>query len=252
MFDTSGRCRHYVTFVSAYFNNATMLRRQVEELGKLPADWQAHIELIVVDDASDTAPAALPEEWFEQYAWMFRLRIYRLTRKVRWNQDACRNLGAVVASPDNWLLLTDMDHIPTKSAWQWMLFGAHETSKVYRFGRQNYDGSPYKPHPNSWFMTQDMYDTIGGYDERLAGLYGTDGDFRKRVDAHAAVIGRPETLIRVGREDIPDASTPRDYGRKSEEDKTEMSRRVQERDAQVLLGLGPRTQRLTFPWVKVH
>jgi hypothetical protein len=31
-------------------------------------------------------------------------------------------------------------------------------------------------------MTRAMYDRIGGYDEALAGNYGTDGDFARRAE----------------------------------------------------------------------
>ncbi len=49
--------------------------------------------------------------------------------------------------------------------------------------------TPYKPHPNTWLLTTDLFYRIGGYDERFSGFYGTDGEFRNRVQRTADEIG---------------------------------------------------------------
>jgi hypothetical protein len=83
--------------------------------------------------------------------------------------------------------------------------------------------SPYKPHPNSWLMTAKTYERIGGYDERFAGFYGTDSDFRDRAARKADIVMLDQVLIRVPRDVIPDAST-RTYLRKQPEDSLNLPR----------------------------
>jgi hypothetical protein len=56
-------------------------------------------------------------------------------------------------------------------------------------------------------MTRDLYWQIGGYDERLVGIYGTDGIYRARAMQHATIHNLASPLVRYGREVIADAST---------------------------------------------
>lgn len=235
-----------VVMVSAYFNNPTMLQKQLAALDQLPEKFVRLFSLVVVDDCSEPFPAD------DSAVHPFDFQIYRLTTKVRWNQDTCRNLG-VASSDSPWLFLTDMDHIPTPEAIRWMIEGAGvHRNRVYRFSRVSApEMQPYKPHPNTWFMHRELYDQVGGYDERLAGVYGTDMDFKKRLDDVAVTELRPELVVRVPRTVVPDASTPLDYGRKSDAEKVEMSRRISEREKKVSAG-APRTLRGSFPWVRVR
>jgi hypothetical protein len=147
------------------------------------------------------------------------LRAYRLLEKKRWNWLGCRNLGAKMATTE-WLLLTDIDHgLPVVTLTR-ILDGALEPRNVYRFARVDAphpwpyalaECPPYKPHNDTWLMTRAMFfdPRIGGYDERLAGCYGTSGEFKDRVMATArAHVGLVEPVIRYPRSVIPDASTP--------------------------------------------
>lgn len=202
-----------ISVIMAYFNNPSMLQRQYDQFMSYPAHLRRAVEYIVVDDHSDYGyGAACPVR-----PWDMAFQMGRQEIKVRWNQDACRNWGAFVARHP-FLLLTDMDHLIPEQTIAGLTRGTWPVNEAFRFSRVNdrtFD--PYKPHPNSWFMSRTLYDRVGGYDERLAGLYGTDGDFRNRV---REVQGRPISqlsldLIRVGREHTPDASTPREYGRKN-------------------------------------
>lgn len=192
-----------VTLCMAYYMNAGMLAEQFRRLRALPQEIKDQIRVIVVDDGSPEGPAkgeplGLP------------LEVYRIGVDVRWNQDAARNIAAHHAQTQ-WLLLTDMDHIVSISAWRRILLHKLHKTNVYRFSRTTLepDGkeTPYKPHPNSWLLTRKMYDLIGGYDERFAGHYGTDAEFRDRADRTTTIVMLDEHLIRVPRETIPDAST---------------------------------------------
>jgi hypothetical protein len=199
-----------VTVVLAYYENPTMLQRQYANLRALPPRLQDRLRLIVVDDGSPEHPACPPDP---PLTFLAGFEMYRMLVDVPWNQDACRNLAMtrVRGWPAAWALLTDMDHLPSEQALSVALDSQLDPARVYRFSRVSEpDLTPYHPHPNSWLMTRDLYDRIGGYDERWAGVYGTDGAFMKRV---VAVAGEPtilkETLVRVPREVTPDASTTR-------------------------------------------
>lgn len=187
--------------------NSGMLERQFRAMESLPDDLRDQLGMIVVDDGSPSGLAfgrqiGLP------------LSVYRIDVDVRWNQDAARNIAAHHART-RWLLLTDMDHLVPEATWRALCADKLNKEYVYRFQRCTLDAdgekptiSPYKPHPNSWLMTKDMYDRIGGYDERFAGHYGTDAEFRDRVEKSCRnVIMLIYPLWRVPRTTIHDAST---------------------------------------------
>jgi hypothetical protein len=231
------------TLCLAYYENPGMLRRQLDLVESLPIDLQAQIELIVVDDGSPTAPA---EPVVRAWGQSDRLQLFRMGVDVAWNMDACRNLAVSQARTD-WVLLTDIDHLVPEKTWRKILASKLDRSHVYKFGRVSEpDLAPYKPHPNSWLMTVETYDRAGGYDERLAGWYGTDGDFRNRVQEVSRVLQLKEPLIRVPREVTPDASTTT-LVRRSPENAAGLDRAKREREA-----LGKwRPLRNSFPWARV-
>jgi hypothetical protein len=192
-----------VTLCLSYYENPGMLARQLADLFMLPADLRSSIDVIVVDDGSPTLPAFpifktfLPE----------RGRLLRMGVDIPWNMDACRNL-AVDQAETPWVLLTDIDHRIPEKTWRKILTAGIKPGVAYKFGRVSEpDLAPYKPHPNSWLMAKSLYDRAGGYDERFAGWYGTDGGFRDSIQAIAPVQSFKEHLIRVPREVTPDAST---------------------------------------------
>lgn len=233
-----------VTLCMAYYCNATMLAEQFRRLRALPDALRDQICVIVVDDGSPDGeaqgePIGCP------------LSIYRIGVDVRWNQDAARNIAAANATTQ-WLLLTDMDHIVSLAAWKRILEHKIHKTNVYRFSRTTLEPdlkeTPYKPHPNSWLMTRKMYDLVGGYDERFAGHYGTDAEFRDRVAQTTAIEMLDEHLIRVPRETIPDASTTT-YQRKGAPEDVGAIQRIK---AERALEENWRTRRLSFAHRKIY
>lgn len=238
-----------VTLCLAYYENPGMLVRQLVAIEKLAPWVQEQIELIVVDDGSPVSPAAdlFPARDFEP---LCRQRLYRMAVDVPWNMDACRNLAASQAETD-WLLLTDIDHLVPEKTWTKILTSSLNPGAAYKFARVTElegrrDTEPYKPHPNTWLISRKLYDKAGGYDERLAGWYGTDGDFRNSVAAVAPTIQFKEPIIRVPREVTPDAST------------TTLVRRSPENTAGLDAAKRAREQiqnrrplRNSFPWIRV-
>lgn len=206
-----------ITLVLPYYINVRMLLRQIETWSSYPQDLKDRLHVIVVDDCSPTDPASMVFAEAKSVG-IADARLYRLSKDIRWNWLACRNLGAKEMETD-WGLFTDIDHLVPEETLRNLVYGWHDKKMTHRFSRKNLDGSEYKPHPNSWFLTRARYFAIGGYDERFSGYYGTDYDFRDRAQAHSkAVIILDDALIRVDREDIADASTTT-YERKTAEDR---------------------------------
>jgi hypothetical protein len=235
--------RRPITFICAYYDNPGMLREQQRVWASYPEDLKPHFHAIVTDDCSPRWPAR-PHVASTGIA---SFKLFRTQVDVRWNWLFCRNLGVSRATTD-WVLLTDIDHVLPVETLAVLLTEKLDVNHVYRFSREDApDRTPYKPHPNTWFLTRKMFDRIGGYDERFSGFYGTDADFRERVHQRAhAVVMRPEVLIRYPREVIADASTTT-YGRKEPQDH-ENVRRI--RDERAALGEW-RPLRLTFPYEEV-
>ena len=228
-----------ITLVMPYYDNHQMLVEHYRLIGELPKEIKEQVEVVIVDDGSPTHPAGKADIGVP-------LQIFRIKVDIRWNQDAARNIGVRYARTQ-WVLLTDIDHIVPRGTWSSLVGKEWDPLKVYSFARVSApDNEPYKPHPNSWFLTRTLFDKVGGYDERFAGYYGTDGDFKVRLLAQAAEwIQLKETLIRVPRHVIPDASTTR-YERKEPGDRPNVDRLRHARDR-----IGDKIMRYRFPYVRI-
>ena len=191
-----------------FYMNHGMLDEQLRRLERLPETIKSELELIIVDDGSPNGEAQARDIGLP-------VRVFRIDVDIRWNQDAARNIGAYEANA-SWLLLTDIDHLVPRRTFEWLLSNTLGRKTVYRFQRMTLDAiegkkdrlTEYKPHPNSWLMTREIYFKIGGYDERFAGHYGTDAEFRDRVlrcAGEPVMLDAP--LYRVPRTTIADAST---------------------------------------------
>ncbi len=205
-----------ITLITAYYENPGMLIKQQEIIGSYPKEILENLDWIIIDDCSPEHPAS---EVFKKIPHINDMRLYRTKIDVPWNQDFCRNLGVSEADTE-WLLLTDIDHLIPERTMECLMYAKRlHQETAYRFSRRDYSVmNKYKLHPNSWFMTKELYEKVGGYDERFAGYYGTDGDFRDRLKKIAEIVDLKDVyIIRVGREHIPDASTTT-YQRKKPED----------------------------------
>jgi len=217
-----------ITICSAFYENAGMLKRQIEHFQKLPKNIREHLNLIVVDDGTG-APKARPDGSLIAGARAssaapalpcdigFPFDVYRMKLDIRWNQDACRNL-AVSRAITEWILLIDIDHIVPEETLRALITEVHSTDSVYLFARQvvlpNGQLETFRPAPNLFFLTRQLYWRVGGYDEFLRGKYGTDGDMRRRLFAASPPIYLPQQLHFVTPRIIPDACTT-SYSRKN-------------------------------------
>jgi hypothetical protein len=215
----------------AYYENPGMLLEQAWKWLALPAPVRAALHVVIVDDGSPTAKAAhaIDAGLFSTLgAGLASFQLWQMGVDVRWNQDACRNVG-VREAPTSWVLLTDMDHVVPPDTWRYLMETKLKKKNAHKFARVSAPAlKPYKPHPNSWALTRNLYWDAGGYDEALAGNYGTDGDFLVRLRRVAEVVDLPVPLIRYPRDVIPDASTTT-LERKSATDRDNVNRMVKSR-----------------------
>lgn len=231
-----------ITLVLPYYDNPSMLVEQQRVWTTYPLELRTQLHVIVVDDGSPRAPA-LPH-FYAVPADLASFALYRTGADVRWNWLFCRNLGVSVA-PTDWVMLTDIDHVMPVPTLRRLLEGPFDPQCAYRFVRIDAPKmTPYKPHPNTWFLTRALFDQIGGYDERFSGFYGTDGEFRRRVSTTARkIVILDAPMIRYPREVIADASTTT-YTRKEKRDKLNVRRIINERASIPHW----RPLRLTFPY----
>lgn len=246
-----------LTLILPFYKNRGMLREQQRVWRDYSPEVRAQLHVIVVDDVSPPDQRAL-EAVEETGIGSFSL--YRnVDTKRRWNWLFARNLGVAQAKTD-WVLMTDIDHLIPPSTMMALLTMPLDERNIYRLARVDAPRPwPYaisdcpvrekkRFHPNTWLMTRTMYDRVGGYDERLSGCYGTDGEFRDRVNANArAVVCLPDVMVRYAREVIEDASTlPDEFTRKNDPaNDEELRRRRAKREAVA----GWKPLRVTFKWV---
>jgi len=193
-----------ITLVYAYFNNGGMLDIHLKEWQKYKGEWQA----IIVDDCSMRDPA-LPH--IKKNPPPFPFQLYRINTDIPWNQNGARNLAMTHA--EGWCMMTDMDHLLTHSNAKSLSYFTLDPSCYYRPTRVLATGEPYKHHPNSYVLTQDMYWKAGGYDERFCGYYGSDSTFRRQLAKVGMLKDIQIPLVLHKREVVKDASTT-EYGRK--------------------------------------
>lgn len=196
-----------------YYNNGGILDLHFRTWAAYPQDVKDGLRIIVVDDASPRDPA---EPHFRDVG--IETQLYRIEEDVPWRWDGARNLGVREGvKSGEVVLMTDIDHLLTPENAERLVEAPVHPRRYYVPARRKLDGSDYKPHPNSFLLTRELFWEVGGYDERLSGYYGKDARFRKALNAISTRVEMKRLyLILYGREDIPDASTV-DYGRKDSE-----------------------------------
>lgn len=200
----SGTTPKRVTFVYPYYQSPKFLADQIAKWWDYDEALRWQLSAVIVDDGSPE-PARLTTNL------PFPIRLFRIERDIPWNWLAARNIGAHHAAA-GWLVMTDMDHVVPHATAYALVGGQHDPGVVYGFSRREHSGDAVTPHSASFFMTREMFWRIGGYDERLSGVYGTDGAYRKRVLATAPVHILSDELVRY--EYVADSSVT-SYDRKT-------------------------------------
>lgn len=251
-----------ISIVFPFYRNQGMLARQYRVMAEEWRDDQkAALEVIIVDDGSLEPALDVPRP-----SGLPALRLYRITENRPWHQHGARNLGAAEAS-HHWLAMLDIDHVIPPSTLDAILqFEPPKRDFALTFSRRDapvdsdwladdvfmmkptirVDGTA-KPHVNSFVLKRDLYWQVGGYDEDLCGIYGTDKHFLRRLYEKAAQFMIDAPLIRVDRAAIADASTrdqPRKEGRRPGEKKAAIAARLAAKKAEGRIA--PKI--LDFPW----
>lgn len=207
-----------ISLVMPYHAAARMLQVHANTLVDLPSFITDEIDVRVCDDASHVPIDPMTFAFVACVGGFYRIE----PPHVRWSHRCATNIAAHHATGE-WFLITDVDHVVSEMAWRRLLAlwanGELNPATVYTFKRENRDGSPYKPHPDSWLIHRTMWAKIGGYETRTRGFYGQNKMFMERVAHYAPSVQLPVTLTRYTREDIGDASMPEHFGRKSDKDR---------------------------------
>lgn len=202
------------TIVMPYYENPKMLRLQLHEWRMFTPSEKVALSAVIVDDGSPNNPAG--DVVREHGNCGFKVRVFRIVPNIPWNQDGARNL-AMKHVDTQWALMTDMDHMIKRDQVSRMLnFVSHRTMKgqYYMPHREDWDGRSNHPHANSYVFNVEDFWTMGGYDEDFAGVYGSDGNFRKCM--RAGLQERVTSDFRLTRwpsDAISDANT-KEWGRK--------------------------------------
>jgi hypothetical protein len=170
--------------VYPYYENKTMLEKQVENWNRYAGELRDNTKIVVVDDCSSNYPA---------YSILKKCKtpvaLYRLHKRYPWNMHQCRNIGAKEASneKDNlWLFMSDIDIILTPEMAYTMLSKKLDTNYHYTFERTFApEFKERKIHPNSFLVKRNTFWQINGYDLDLTpiggGGYGGDGEFMRQL-----------------------------------------------------------------------
>lgn len=207
-----------LTLVYPFYENYNMLRVHLEMWSRYDRRDRSLVRVIIVDDGSPTGSAAQVIRDADFTA--LSIRCFRIDQDIPWNQDGARNLGMKHVT-DQWALMSDMDHVlDSINVTNALMFASTQARRFTyymptRIRPSRGTGLAEMPHPNTFLMHQQDFWEIGGYDEDFAGVYGSDGNFRK----NARGLGLSErstshfNMIQFTGEDVVDSRTNR-YSRK--------------------------------------
>lgn len=206
----------------AYYRNAGMLAEQFRVWAAYPEDLKRQVEVLIVDDGSPEPAHAVPRPDGLPPILIGRFAPTADPTTPPWRQDAARNWTAHLATGE-WLFLSDMDHVlPAESLRALLARIADGRDQVYSFHRIDAPHLTPKldkygrlhPHPNTYAMTKARYWALGGYEEDVLGIYGTDGYYRRKLLDQVALVHLDAIpIVRYSRDVIPDASTRTDRDR---------------------------------------
>lgn len=231
-----------LTICCPYYENPSMLREHQRIWAQYPEKMRRNLTVIIADDGSPNAPALEAVEPHD-----YNLQIYRIEVNIPWNQCGARNL-AMYCAPEGWCLVTDIDHVLLPDEAEKLASMKVRVGEYYVPARKRMpDGEDYRRHPNTYYLTKQMYWDAGGCDEDFAGWYGSDATFRRAI----ATVGKrveleSPSLMLYGRDVLADASTT-EWGRK---DSSFHSSNNPELNKKKLRGPYKAERPLRFPWVR--
>jgi len=198
-----------LTLCFPYFENPGMLREHQRIWAQYPEKMRRSLTVVIADDGSPNHPAVEAVEPCD-----YDLQVYRIEPNIPWNQCGARNL-AMHAAPEGWCLVTDIDHVLMPDEAVILAQMKVREGNYYVPARKIMpSGESYKKHPNSYYLTRQMYWDAGGCDEDFAGWYGSDATFRRALTlvGNRVELTSPSLML-YGRDVLLDASTT-EWGRK--------------------------------------
>ena len=172
--------RPKISLVFPYYDNGTMYGEQVRVIRGYPAKVKDGMELVVVDDGSRRC-ALVPEDCGVRAVYG------RVVEDVAWNIPGARNVGMGLSSGE-WVILTDIDHVVSGEVMGRLMDGGYDEGTFYTFKRVR-NGSEIRAHPNTYFFKREMYEDVGGDDERTVRMYAIqEEEFRRRVESLYPVV----------------------------------------------------------------
>jgi predicted glycosyltransferase involved in capsule biosynthesis len=182
-----------LSIVITVLESHEVVRRQLLHLNRVLTPY---CELILIDDGSVSPLSGVCASVSKTFDF-----VLHATRDYRpWTQPRARNLGASMARASK-LLFFDIDHILTDEVialclrytgdkLHWVrrpgILDEHGFIVTDRHILADYgmtDDSP-SIHGNSFLIRRELFERLGGYDERFCGRYGGDDlDFNARYEA---------------------------------------------------------------------
>jgi len=201
----------HIQFVYPYYENPKMLQLQIENWNSYPWQFKERLKIILVDDGSPNHPAV--DVLLGNPMQHINIALYRILKDIPWNQNGAHNLGMQIAD-DGWCVVTDIDHIVVPAQLNALFDLSPDSANFYTFARRRIrelQVADFKRHPNSWFLTKELYWKSGGFDEDFAGHYGSDSVFRTALRQAGKHVPMDIHLVVCDEQDLPDANT-RDFG----------------------------------------
>ena len=158
-----------LTLITHHYNGHQALQNLVDSIKKWPSSIKNQIQLVAVDDGSETET--------NLDATGINLKYYRITDDIPWNQAGARNLGCLMAQTE-WVMFFDVDQIPNESGINNILTSLDDLSDetLYYFYVEDFVDSnlntEMKVHPNTLLVNCQRFKETCMYDEDFSGHYG--------------------------------------------------------------------------------
>lgn len=187
-----------LTLIYPYYENPSMLERQIDNWENYSGDVGKKCEFIIVDDGSPDNPA---EPILQRLR--HKKKLFRVKENIPWGQHHARNIGAKEAG-GGWMFMSDMDVILTPQAAFEILNEMNPDERRYHTFERKFIGNIREPkyHCNTFLVTYDNYWAVNGYDCDYCGTYGGDGPFLRQLDTIAPQLhhGPKERHLKKGTE----------------------------------------------------
>jgi predicted O-linked N-acetylglucosamine transferase (SPINDLY family) len=158
-----------LSLITHHYNGHEAAKKLVKHLESLPNSIKDSIELIIIDDCSESAESIDSN--------LDNLKQYRITDDIPWNQAGSRNLGTFLAT-SAWGLFFDIDQLPNEAGLLKILsqLASLDTKNLYYFHVENFIDSNLNEelpiHPNTFLVNLERFKSTCMYDEDFAGNYG--------------------------------------------------------------------------------